>query len=411
MSSPPTSSPTTVLPVADPVPGPADGLVSGPVSELAVEARGLVKTFGHQRAVDGVDLEVRRGEVFGVLGPNGAGKTTVLRMLATLLPIDAGEARLLGVDVRREPHVVRQLLGVTGQYASVDELLTATENLVLFGRLQGLSRAAARTTATGLLEEFDLVDAADKPLRQFSGGMRRRLDLAASLITRPPVVFLDEPTTGLDPRTRGQMWETVRDLVRGGSTVLLTTQYLDEADQLADRVAVIDRGRVVALGTPDELKSSVGRSSLQVGLEDPADAATAVDAVTRLGGEAPVVDSGARSGGCRLTLALDRSDTAVDALVALRDAGVATTSVTVATPSLDEVFLALTGHDTDGHDTDGHDTDGHDTGSHDTGSHDTGSHDTGSHDTGSHDTDHTGRGTYRGRPDTDRPDHSEETRR
>ncbi|MGL5910094.1 MAG: ATP-binding cassette domain-containing protein, partial [Phycicoccus sp.] len=235
----------------------------------------------------------------------------------------------------------------TGQYASVDELLTATENLVLFGRLQGLPRTDARATAERLLEEFDLTEAADKPLRQFSGGMRRRLDLAASLITRPPVVFLDEPTTGLDPRTRGQMWDTIRALVRAGSTVLLTTQYLDEADQLADRIAVVDRGRVVALGTPDELKSSVGRSSLQVGLESPDDAPRAMDAVARLGGETPVVDAGSRSGGCRLTVALDRSDAAVDALLALRTAGVATTSVTVARPSLDEVFLALTGHDTD----------------------------------------------------------------
>ena len=216
--------------------------------------------------MDAVDLSVRRGEVFGVLGPNGAGKTTMLKMLATLLPIDAGEATILGVDVRREPHVVRQLLGVTGQYASVDELLTATENLVLFARLQGIGRAEARRTADRLLEQFDLTEAASKPIKHFSGGMRRRLDLAASLITRPPLIFLDEPTTGLDPRTRGQMWETIRELIREGSTVLLTTQYLDEADQLADRIQVIDRGRTVALGTPDELKSSIGGSSLQVQL-------------------------------------------------------------------------------------------------------------------------------------------------
>jgi ABC-2 type transport system ATP-binding protein len=214
---------------------------------LAVDAHGLVKTFGDQRAVDAVDLTVRRGEVFGVLGPNGAGKTTMLKMLATLLPIDAGEATVFGVDVRREPHVVRQLLGVTGQYASVDELLTATENLVLFARLQGIGRGEARRTAGRLLEQFDLTEAASKPIKTFSGGMRSRLDLAASLITRPPLIFLDEPTTGLDPRTRGQMWETIRELVREGSTVLRTTQYLDEADQLADRIQVIDRGRT---GTP-----------------------------------------------------------------------------------------------------------------------------------------------------------------
>ena len=214
----------------------------------AVLAEDLLKTFGDQRAVDHVDLEVRRGEVFGVLGPNGAGKTTMLKMLATLLPIDGGRAEIFGHDVRREPHVVRQLLGVTGQYASVDENLTATENLMLFARLQGVDRQTARSTAGTLLEQFDLSEAAAKPISAFSGGMRRRLDLAASLITRPPLIFLDEPTTGLDPRTRGQMWDTIRGLVANGCTVLLTTQYLDEADQLADRIAVIDHGRKVAAG-------------------------------------------------------------------------------------------------------------------------------------------------------------------
>jgi len=221
----------------------------------AIDAVGLVKNFGQLRAVDRIDLEVRQGEIYGVLGPNGAGKTTMLKMLATLLPIDAGQARVFGVDVASEPHRVRQLLGVTGQYASVDEDLTATENLWLFGRLQGLRSADARAAAKRLLGQFGLEDAANKPISQFSGGMRRRLDLAASLITRPPLIFLDEPTTGLDPRTRGQMWDTIRDLVAEGCTVLLTTQYLDEADQLAGRIAVIDRGRKVAEGTPDELKT------------------------------------------------------------------------------------------------------------------------------------------------------------
>ena len=311
-------------------------------SALAVDAHGLVKNFGDQRAVDAVDLTVRRGEVFGVLGPNGAGKTTMLKMLATLLPIDAGEASIFGVDVRREPHVVRQLLGVTGQYASVDELLTATENLILFARLQGVGRAEARRTAERLLEQFDLQEAAGKPIKHFSGGMRRRLDLAASLITRPPLIFLDEPTTGLDPRTRGQMWETIRELVRAGSTVLLTTQYLDEADQLADRIQVIDRGRTVALGTPDELKTSIGGSSLQVQVTDQGDLERAAAVVLRLLNENAVPSPEAR----RLTVPLTRSDQAVDVLLALREAGIRIESVAVAKPSLDEVFLALTGHDT-----------------------------------------------------------------
>ena len=266
----------------------------------------------------------------------------MLKMLATLLPIDAGEATIFGVDVRREAHVVRQLLGVTGQYASVDELLTATENLVLFARLQGVGRGEARRTADRLLEQFDLQEAANKPIKQFSGGMRRRLDLAASLITRPPLIFLDEPTTGLDPRTRGQMWETIRELVREGSTVLLTTQYLDEADQLADRIQVIDRGRTVALGTPDELKSSIGGSALQEQLADRDDLDRAAGIVERLLDEQAVSTPEAR----RLTVPLPRSDRAVDVLLALREAGITIESVAVAKPSLDEVFLALTGHDT-----------------------------------------------------------------
>src|SRR4051812_14080920 len=308
----------------------------------AVRAEGLVKTFGDHRAVDQVDLEVSRGMVFGVLGPNGAGKTTMLKMLATLLPIDGGHAEIFGHDVRREPHVVRQLLGVTGQYASVDENLTATENLMLFARLQGVPKPTARTTAAGLLEQFDLTEAASKPISAFSGGMRRRLDLAASLITRPPLIFLDEPTTGLDPRTRGQMWETIRDLVANGCTVLLTTQYLDEADQLADRIAVIDRGVKVAEGTSDELKASIGRSTLTLGLVDATQISAAAELASRMIGEQPTFSPEAR----RLSVPLQRSDQAVDVLVALREQRIAIESVTVQKPSLDEVFLALTGHDT-----------------------------------------------------------------
>jgi ABC-2 type transport system ATP-binding protein len=315
---------------------------SSGTSAPAVEAYGLVKKFGDQRAVDEVDLTVHRGEVFGVLGPNGAGKTTMLKMLATLLPIDEGDAKIFGVDVRRNAHVVRQLLGVTGQFASVDENLTATENLLLFARLQGLSRPESRETASRLLTQFGLEEAATKQIAQFSGGMRRRLDLAASLITRPPLIFLDEPTTGLDPRTRGQMWTTIRELVEQGSTILLTTQYLDEADQLADRIAVIDQGRKVAEGTSDELKSSVGRSTLQLQLISADDIPAAARVAERVLGEEPVLTPEAR----RMNIALQRSDQAVDVLVGLREQGIHIDSVTVQKPSLDEVFLALTGHDT-----------------------------------------------------------------
>jgi len=309
---------------------------------LAVRATGLVKAFGHHRAVDGIDLAVRPGEIFGVLGPNGAGKTTMLRMLATLLRIDAGRAEIFGVDVAATPHVIRQLVGVTGQYASVDENLTARENLWLFARLRGIASKRARRLAADLLARFGLEEAADKPIAQFSGGMRRRLDLAASLISTPPLIFLDEPTTGLDPRTRGRMWQTIRGLVADGCTVLLTTQYLDEADQLADRVAVIDRGRKVAEGTPDELKTTVGNSTLQLVLSEPGQVAEAVPVLRDVLGSDPVL-SPERG---RLNVALEKADLAADALIALRTAGLSISSVSVAKPSLDEVFLALTGHGT-----------------------------------------------------------------
>ncbi|WP_018635974.1 daunorubicin resistance protein DrrA family ABC transporter ATP-binding protein [Parafrankia elaeagni] len=307
----------------------------------AVQARGLVKTFRDQRAVDSIDLDVRQGEIFGVLGPNGAGKTTTLKMLATLLSIDSGRAEIFGVDVAAHPHRVRQLIGVTGQYASVDEDLTASENLWLFGRLQGLKAAEARATTRRLLEQFGLEEAAERRISEFSGGMRRRLDLAASLITRPPLIFLDEPTTGLDPRTRGQMWDTIRGLVADGATVLLTTQYLDEADQLADRVCVIDHGRKVAEGTPDDLKAQVGESTLQVQLAPGADQAAAAEVVRRILGEEPVLTP--ESG--RMNAPLPDADRAADVLAGLRAVGVSIRSVSVARPTLDEVFLALTGHD------------------------------------------------------------------
>jgi ABC-2 type transport system ATP-binding protein len=306
----------------------------------AIDATGLVKDFGRFRAVDGIDLEVRPGEIFGVLGPNGAGKTTALKMLATLLPIDAGRARVFGVDVAREPHRIRQLIGITGQYASVDENLTAAENLWMFGRLQGLRSADARAASRRLLGQFGLEEAADKPIAQFSGGMRRRLDLAASLIKRPPLIFLDEPTTGLDPRTRSQMWDTIRGLVTDGCTVLLTTQYLDEADQLAGRIAVIDRGRKVAEGTPDELKASVGNSTLQLRLAPGADEEAARQVVRRVAGAEPVLTP--ESG--RMNVPLETADLAADVLIGFRQAGVGIASVSVAQPTLDEVFFAITGH-------------------------------------------------------------------
>jgi ABC-2 type transport system ATP-binding protein len=317
-------------------------------AEIAVDATGLVKNFKDVRAVDGIDVSVRRGQVFGVLGPNGAGKTTMLKMLATLTPIDGGSARIFGVDVATRPHEVRQLVGVTGQYASVDENLTARENLVLFGRLLGLSRARAKETGDELLAAFGLDSAASRQIKTFSGGMRRRLDLAASLISRPPLIFLDEPTTGLDPRTRGQMWETIRGLVRDGATVLLTTQYLDEADQLADRIAVIDRGKKVAEGTPDELKASVGKSTLRVRLEDRSRTKEAAGVIARVLGEEPVFTP--EAGG--LNIALPDANRAADILIALREARLAISTASVKQPSLDEVFLALTGHHSDDGDDD-----------------------------------------------------------
>lgn len=308
-------------------------------NEWAVEAEGLVKVFGDNRAVDGVDLKVQTGSIYGVLGPNGAGKTTTIRMLATLLKADAGSAKIFGCDIGREPQLVRQLIGVTGQYASVDESLSATENLIIFSRLLGLGRIESKRKAMELLEEFGLTEAAKRPLKNFSGGMRRRLDLAASLIAQPPLIFLDEPTTGLDPRTRNQMWETIRKLVNGGSTVLLTTQYLQEADELADRVAVIDHGKVVAEGTVNELKGSIGTSSLHLSIQNEQnmqDARLIVERVLN-------VQSAVSAEGGKITAPMADADKVTDLLMTLKTAGIPLAELSVQKPTLDEVFLAITG--------------------------------------------------------------------
>jgi ABC-2 type transport system ATP-binding protein len=306
----------------------------------AIETRGLVKCFGEHRAVDGVDLVVPRGTVYGVLGPNGAGKTTTVRMLATLTRPTAGIARVFGVDVSEDPRRVRRMIGLTGQYATVDEGMTATENLMVFGRLLGRSRRTARSDAGDLLDRFGLASAADRRVATFSGGMRRRLDLAAGLVARPALLFLDEPTTGLDPRTRQAMWETVRGLVAEGTTVLLTTQYLEEADALADRIAVIDRGRVVAEGTADDLKVAIGTERVELTPARPADVTHATAVVGRhASGAVPTPDGRG--------VAIRPPSTAVlgATLTALAQAGIEITAVSVVRPSLDDVFFALTDAD------------------------------------------------------------------
>jgi oleandomycin transport system ATP-binding protein len=310
-------------------------------SDLAVEAQGLVKRFGATTALDGVDLAVPRGSVLGLLGPNGAGKTTAVRMLATLLAPDGGWARVDGHDVVAEPARVRESIGLTGQYASVDDALSGTQNLVMIGRLLDLSRRDARARARELLNWFDLTEAADRPARTYSGGMRRRLDLAASLVGRPSVIFLDEPTTGLDPSKRGDMWQVVRALVSDGATVLLTTQYLDEADALADAITVVDRGRVIAHDTPDGLKRIVGGQTLTLRPTDPsrlADAAAIVSDVAQARTESP------RAG--VLSVPVSGDEVLPNAVRRLSAAGIVVTELSLHLPSLDEAFLALTGTST-----------------------------------------------------------------
>ncbi|TDE02583.1 ATP-binding cassette domain-containing protein [Jiangella asiatica] len=304
----------------------------------AIWADGLVKRFGETTALDGVNLGVRTGTVLGLLGPNGAGKTTAVRVLATLLRPDAGTASVGGYDIERQAHQVRQLVGLTGQYAAVDEMLTGAENLLLIGRLLGMPRPAAKQRARELLSDFDLTDAADRAAKTYSGGMRRRLDLAASLVGRPQMLFLDEPTTGLDPRARSELWSLIRRLVSGGVTVLLTTQYLEEADALADEIVVIDHGRVIATGTPDELKAKTGSQTLAVRPEDESHLPLVTAVVGELTKSTPELQ------GSRVTAPV--TDPAVLPAVVRRldDAGVLVTELTLRGASLNEVFLSLTGH-------------------------------------------------------------------
>jgi ABC-2 type transport system ATP-binding protein len=310
-----------------------------PRSPLAIEASGLVKSFGEVRAVDGVDLAVRTGSVYGVLGPNGAGKTTTIRMLATLLRPDGGSAQVLGHDIVREADAVRGLVSLTGQMASVDEDLTGRENLILLGRLLGLRRADAKVRAGELLDAFDLSEASGRLVKNYSGGMRRRLDIAASLVVTPELMFLDEPTTGLDPRSRNQVWDIVRSLAAAGTTILLCTQYLDEADQLADGIAVIDHGRVIAEGTPAQLKASVGGGALHVRLLDPEQRPQAERILAdELGTVHREADPAALSSPCA------DADRGAEAVAELVRSGVTIADFSLGQPSLDEVFLALTGH-------------------------------------------------------------------
>jgi ABC-2 type transport system ATP-binding protein len=308
-------------------------------AEYAVETDSLHKRYGDVLALRGVDLRVEAGSVFGLLGPNGAGKTTAVRILTTLLLPDEGSARVAGIDVLREPGKVREQIGLAGQYAAVDENLTGFENLEMVGQLYHLGGRVARERATSLLADFDLTDAGARLVRTYSGGMRRRLDLAAALVARPPVLFLDEPTTGLDIRSRIDLWDAIEELVSEGTTVLLTTQYLDEADRLAERLAVIDQGQVIAEGTPTELKNHVGGDRLEIHLCDGGRGDEAVAALTTISSSRPFIENGSVS-----VPVAERRGSIADAVRSLDNAGIAIDDIAVRTPTLDDVFLQLTGH-------------------------------------------------------------------
>ncbi|MFP4978271.1 ATP-binding cassette domain-containing protein [Paenibacillus sp. CN-4] len=308
------------------------------MTELAVSTKELVKEFPNKRAVDGISLDIRKGEIFGILGPNGAGKTTFLRMLATITKVSKGEAIIFGKDVTKDARKVRSLIGLTGQYATVDEELTAMENLRLFGQLNGLSASQSKARALELLNQFSLTEAKDRPIREFSGGMRRRLDLSVSLIVKPPLIFLDEPTTGLDPRTRGEMWEVIRNLANGGATILLTTQYLEEADQLADRLAIINHGRIISQGTPNELKSLLSDTQFEITLEHMRDAERAKGLIKAgIAQEAMISPEGTK-----LTVKLADTKVMTRLLLDLTQQDIEIKEFSVRKPTLDEVFLELT---------------------------------------------------------------------
>jgi ABC-2 type transport system ATP-binding protein len=309
------------------------------VPENVLQVRGLHAGHGGLAVVRDIDLSIQRGQVVALLGPNGAGKTTAVRVMTTLLTPDAGTVRVAGLDAVRDAAKLRQRIGLAGQYAAVDENLTGMENLVMVGRLYGTSRAAAKQRGQELLTRFDLLDAANRPLKTYSGGMRRRLDLAAALVARPPVLFLDEPTTGLDPRSRADLWKTIEELVADGTTVLLTTQHLDEADRLANSIVVIDHGLVIAEGTPDQLKDRAAGERLEVRLVDATAADAAVAALTPMSDKLPVVTESTVSIAVR-----DRTGALVEAVRLLDRAGVAVDDIVVRRPTLDDVFLSLTGH-------------------------------------------------------------------